>query len=89
MLLLPLAYKVFHNLNVLVVISRFFIKPLHNYLHVMLMINFMFPSAALKIVHDSPILECIYLWNDSPVDIKMLLSLKKFGKYIIETFFSL
>ena len=67
MLLLSLAYEVFHNLNVLAVISRSVTKHLHNLSTSNVDYKFYAPQHRLRIFLNSQILKYIYLWNNLPV----------------------
>ena len=61
LLLLKLAFKTFHNLQVVAVISKLLNKPQHNYFTRNFACTFYVQHCRLKIFHNSTILKCIFI----------------------------
>jgi hypothetical protein len=88
LMLLKLAFNIFHNNSVPAVICNCFKKPVHSHFTRAVSYNFFALNSNVKVYHDSPVLSCIRLWNNLDISIKSLSSLSLFKYNVMQFMFN-
>jgi hypothetical protein len=88
LLLLKLAFNVFHYNSVPASICNRFSKPVHSHFTRAVSYNFSTLDSNVNVYHDNPVLSCIRLWNNLDIRVRSLGSLYLFKYKVMQDMFS-